>query len=292
MNKFLVPSQIQRKKSPVQEPPASKSWADSEEDFPSLSSSATSTTSKQSSPAKRQKNSQETSNAANPPELSNSLADDSIAMDTTNSLQHDFGNLSQQMFQQFINFLENQDLMLPQHVELMQAFGEIKLSTEQYADLIETRFMSKSTVARAYYENWLLNVPVDTELLHTHVEAYSVYASIIRADRNALITTLHDKDVHVLLQILDSSATPRIEGLETRLTDFYKERARIQHVHFEELYRANLPTLPDVYRDMAFFDWGSDLTSGICRLGGLMLKVDADTELSLPQVPPSTTISQ
>jgi hypothetical protein len=43
---------------------------------------------------------------------------------------------------------------------------------------------------------------------------------------------------------------------------------------------------------MAFQDWGSDLTSGICRLGGLMLKVDADTELSAPQEPPSSTISQ
>jgi hypothetical protein len=183
-------------------------------------------------------------------------------------------------------------MQLPQHVELIQAFGEIKITTEQYAELMETRFMSKSTVARAYYDNWLINVPEDMELLHTHVEAYVVYASIIRADRIALTTNLHDKDVHVLLQILDSSATPRTDGLETRLADFYKERARIHTVHFEELYRSNLPSLPDVYRDMAFQDWGSDLTSGICRLGGLMLKVDANTDLSAPQEPSASTISQ
>jgi hypothetical protein len=244
MNKFLVPSQIQRKKSPAQDASLPTSWADNEEDFPTLSASAISTITKQSaSPTKRQKNSTDKSSTADSPELFNSLADDSSAMDTTTTPQNDFGDLSHFIFQQLIQFLDNQEMQLPQHVELMQAFGEIKITTEQYAELMETRFMSKSTVARAYYDNWLINVPEDMELLHTHVEAYVVYASIIRADRIALTTNLHDKDVHVLLQILDSSATPRTDGLETRLADFYKERARIHTVHFEELYRSNLPSL-------------------------------------------------
>jgi hypothetical protein len=282
-----IPSQVLRKHPQlIQNTSQRPSWADAMSDDDDIFSPKLSDNSAEQNPIPASPTQRKHSETTNVQEGKSEPLEDSSAMDTDGAnlpaISTDGANLtdistfSYRRLEQWIHLLHRNPSNLPSR-EDTHGLNGVTLTEEQYVQLEEYRTLPQTSVANQYYENWLKTIATDAIITQDHVHVFCLYASILLAERKKWVTKMYNFEAQHILDMEDAVTGDATFADNTR--QYYRDKAKASNNIYGIYYRSMLPSLPDVFKEVALVEWRGDMTNPTCELGELVLTVANDSDV-------------